>query len=151
MSAPPEPWVGTTALLTVHSGAAAWAIPSLAVTSVERLAAGATSDAPDALALLGLVGGSGGELRRVLLLRAGGEQARVLVRGEIALTHAASHELLPLPPELTASAPLVSHVALMAGKLALFVVSPERLLRASRGTTEDSPPTDTDAVRGSSC
>lgn len=150
MSAPVESRERATTLLTVHASAGSWAIPSAAITSVERLASGALSDAPDALRLLGMAPDEEDPARRVVVVRADGEQARILVRGAIALADAAPEELLPLPRELAAAAPLVSHVAVLAGKPALFVVSPERLVRASRETT-DLPPTDPDAVRGSSC
>jgi hypothetical protein len=140
-----------TSLLTVASGACSWAIPSAAVGSVERLAIGAPTDAPDALGLLGLEARGEDEARRVLLLRAAGEQARVLVRGVIGLADAAPEQLLLLPRELAAAAPLISHVAVLAGKPALFVVSPERLLRASRDALSALNPNETEAARGNSC
>jgi hypothetical protein len=145
-----EPASRATSLLTVRARAGSWAIPSSAIISVERLAADASSDAPDALGLLGLEPGGDEAARRVVVVRADGEEARVLVFGALALTDAAPEELLPLPRELAAAAPLVSHVAVIAGRPALFVVSPERLLRATRDTA--APPlNENDAARGSSC
>lgn len=150
MAAPVDVNGRGTTLLTVHAGTGAWAIPSSAVQSVERLPADAASDAPDALSLLGMTG-SQDLPRRVAVVRAEGQHARVLVRGSIGLTDATAEELLPLPAELAGAAPLVSHVAVLAGRPALFVVSPERLLHASRQTAHDSTLNDTDAVRGNSC
>jgi hypothetical protein len=142
----------STSLLTVQLGASAWAIPSSAVLSVESVSEGEREpiDAPDALALLGLEARGGESARRVMVVRARGEQARLLIRGTLGLREATPQELVPLPSELAASAPLVSHVAVLDGKPALFVVSPERLLRASRNTVTPTP-NETDAARGSSC
>lgn len=152
MPAPVEPAARATSLLTVRAGRSAWAIPSSAITVVERLTAGSETDAPDALRLLGMDDAESAAARRVVVLRASGELARVLVCGSITLTEAAPGDLLPLPEELAASAPLVSHIALMAGKPALFVVSPERLLRASREIGTGPPLNDEeDAARGASC
>src|ERR1041384_5413798 len=111
MSAPVEPRLRATTLLTVHARAGSFAIPSAAITSVERLPSGTPSDAPDALGLLGMDPGEEESARRVVVVSANGEEARILVSGAIALTDAAPEELLPLPPELAAAAPLVSHVA----------------------------------------
>ncbi|MDF3065774.1 MAG: hypothetical protein K0R38_1375 [Polyangiaceae bacterium] len=148
MSAPTEPAPRPTTLLTVQAGGGCWAIPSAAVTNVERLTAGSPSDAPDALGLLGLTPLGEEAARRIVVVRAAGEQARILVSGDIALVEAAPSELLPLPRELRTAAPLVSHVAVLSGRPALFVVSPERLLRAARDTALFN---DTDADRGTSC
>ncbi len=151
MPAQADAAVRATSLLTVHAGQSAWAIPSAAITSVERLVAGAETDAPDALTLLGMARADAETSRRVMVVHAAGEHARVLVCGAIALTETAPEDLVPLPTELATTAPLVSHVALVSGKAALFVVSPERLLRASRELAALSTPNDEDADRGSSC
>lgn len=140
----------STTLLVVRAGDHAWAIPSWAVHGVEGLADDATSDEPDVLELLGMAG-SDRWSRRVVVLRAEDEQARVLVRGSIALTDASPEELVPLPAELASVAPLVTHVAVVAGRPAWFVVSPSRLLRAARATERDITPNDTEHVRGSLC
>lgn len=140
----------STSLLTVQLGASAWAIPSSAVLSVASVSEGEPDDAPDALALLGLEACGGESTRRVMVVSARGEQARLLVRGALGLREATPQELLPLPSELAASAPLVSHVAVLDGKAALFVVSPERLLCASRDPVPPTP-NETDSARGSSC
>jgi hypothetical protein len=99
-------------------------------------------------ALLGMPAPGDDGSQRVLLVRAGGERARVLVQGTLALLETSSANLLPVPASLSQLSPLVSHVAVIDGKPALFVVSPERLLRASRERGADSISNADDAARG---
>jgi hypothetical protein len=120
----------TAALLTIKSEQGMWAFPSAAVLSVEPLAVRADEQLPlDLASLLGSAASEPGEDTRVLVL-AGKEQRRVRVSGTLRLVDGASLQLLPLPPELCAVSPLLSHMALIDGKPSLFVVSPERLLES---------------------
>jgi hypothetical protein len=148
MPTPAEAAPRSTTLLTIRCGDSCWALPSSAVAEVERLAAGASTDAPDALELLGLPG-TLDDARRVLVVRTAEARARFLVRGTLALAEATPGMLLPLPDELAHAAPLVSHVAVLEGKPSVFVVSPERLLRAGRDQTSLSHLSAEGAVRGS--
>lgn len=148
MPTPAEPAPLSTTLLTIRCGDTCWALPSSAVAEVERLASDARTDAPDALELLGLPGALD-DARRVLVVRAAEERARFLVRGTLALAEATPGSLLALPTELATAAPLVSHVAVLEGKPSVFVVSPERLLRAGRDKTSLAHLSAEDAVRGS--
>jgi chemotaxis signal transduction protein len=147
MPTPAEAAASTT-LLTIRCGASCWALPSFAVAGVERLAEDASTDAPDALELLGLPG-SLDDARRVLVVRHADDRARFLVRGTLMLAEATPGNLLPMPSELAGAAPLVSHVAVLDGKPAVFVVSPERLLRAERDQAALSHLSAEGAVRGS--
>jgi hypothetical protein len=140
-----------TALLTIHSGDRVWALPSLAVASVEPFSEDG-SDAPlDVLALLGAAPAAGEQAARVVVLSVQGQRLRLLVRGHLTLTETAAVNLLPLPAAVQSASPRVSHVALVDGKPALFVVSPERLLQAFRVSAVSSPPIVHDSARGSSC
>jgi hypothetical protein len=135
-------------LLTIRAGQRVWGIPSAAVIAVERPSADTAAAALDVHALLGMPAPGDDGSRRVLLVRAGGERARILVQGTLALLETSSANLLPVPASLSQLSPLVSHVAVIDGKPALFVVSPERLLRASRERDADSISNADDAARG---
>jgi hypothetical protein len=88
---------------------------------------------PDLLTLLGATNSAGQREGRVLVVQAAGQRRKVRVLGTLELLEGAMVELLPLPAEVRAAAPLITHVALVGGKPKLFVVSPERLLEALRG------------------
>jgi hypothetical protein len=138
---PAEPQRAATALLT------SWAIPSAAVASVQPLGSSAAPPELDVLALLGVFVEDAALTPRVMVLRHGHERVAVLARGALKLAEAAANDLLPLPPELLACAPLVSHIAVVNGKAALFVLSAERLLHAARVRTANIPPTYDSASR----
>lgn len=145
----------STALLTIQGEGGAWGIPSSAVASVRRSASDLPAGAETPLDLLTLLGvGAGFEARadsRVLVLEVQGERAAVLVHGALQLAETAASELLPLPPAVRAQTPLLSHLAVIDGKPALFVVSPERLLQAARSASALSPHAAPVPARGSSC
>ena len=131
MPLPTNQQPAATALLTIHGPGHAWAIPSLAVMGVE--AVGDTSDASmlDVLALLGGEKTVPSDASRVVILRIQGGELRLLAHGVLTLTETTSSNLLPLPPFVQGAAPLVSHIAVVDGKPALFVLSPERLLEVA--------------------
>ncbi len=137
------------ALLIIRAGQSSWAIPSSAVFNVERPGSGSGSAALDVLALLGRSSGDGDLSERIVVLQVGAEHVRLLVRGELRLAESRPTDLLALPPALRRASPLISHVAVVDGKPAVFVLSPERLLHASRSQSALSI-TD-DSARGSSC
>jgi hypothetical protein len=147
----------STALLTIQGEGGAWGIPSSAVASVQRVvsSAGADADAERPLDLLTLLGvTTAPEARpdsRVLVLDVAGQRTSLLVHGTLQLAEAAVSELLPLPAAVQAQTPLLSHLAVIDGKPALFVVSPERLLQAARSAADPSPHAAHASVRGSSC
>ena len=148
-----------TVLLTIQGEGGAWGIPSSAVASVQRASSGAAasadadSEAPlDLLALLGVATApEAGANSRVLVLVVGGQRASLLVHGTLQLAETTASELLPLPPAVQAQTPLLSHLAVIDGKPALFVVSPERLLQAARSAAALSPHAAQVPARGSSC
>lgn len=143
MQPPAEPQRAATTLLTIHAGGTSWAIPSAAVARIQRLSPTASPPELDVLSLLGVEVVDPELTPRVMVLRDGREQVEVLARGALALTEAGARDLLALPAELSASAPLVSHIAVIDGKPALFVLSPERLLHAARaGSAARTPPHD---------
>lgn len=130
-----------TALLTIHGEGGTWGIPSTAVASVERWSTSAPEMPVELLSLLGVASATGtGELTRVLTLDVRGERVNLLVHGTLHLAEAAADNLLQLPPAVQSLTPLISHLAVIDGKPALFVVSPERLLEAARraSTPHDS-------------
>ena len=134
-SASREP--AATGLLTIQGAGGAWGIPSSAVQGVEACADAPGAKAPlDVLALLGAAPTTPSRASRIVVLRVHGEELRLLVHGALTLTETKSASLLPLPPAMRAAAPLVSHVAVVDGKPALFVLSPERLLEVAH--VEDS-------------
>lgn len=143
------------ALLTIQGEGAAWGIPSSAVASVQRVVASADADAEAPLELLALLGvptaPAARANSRVLVLEVSGQRASLLVHGALQLAEAAVSELLPLPPVVQAQTPLLSHLAVIDGKPALFVVSPERLLQAARSALAPSPHAAHASARGSSC
>ena len=143
----------STRLLTIHGRGGVWGIPSSVVTAVELPDIVATAPPPDLLGLLGVATPTEtDEPARVLVLEVHGEQVQLLVYGALRLAEAAATELLPLPAAVQAVTPLLSHLAVIDGKPALFVVSPERLLEAARGaTTVLHPLASHDSARGSSC
>jgi hypothetical protein len=145
----------STALLTIQGEGGAWGIPSSAVASVQRVVSSAGADAERPLDLLTLLGvTTAPEARpdsRVLVLDEAGQRASLLVHGTLQLAEAAVSELLPLPAAVQAQTPLLSHLAVIDGKPALFVVSPERLLQAARSAADPSPHAAHASVRGSSC
>lgn len=119
------------ALLTINGQGGAWGIPSIAVASIERFTA--TKEAPvELLSLLGVAAPAPSDDARVLVLDVQGERLSLLVHGALQLAQTAAEDLLPLPASLQTQTPLVSHLAVIDGKPALFVVSPERLLEAAR-------------------
>lgn len=142
----------STALLTIQGEGGAWGIPSSAVASVQRSEAG---DAPplELLTLLGVPRAREAHGNaRVLVLEVQGQRAALLVHGTLHLAEAAVSELLPLPAAVQAQTPLLSHLAVIDGKPALFVVSPERLLQAALGASAALSSHSAQAsARGSSC
>ncbi len=132
MQPPAKQHPAATALLTVHGAGHAWAIPSSAVAAVEALAdTGGASVPLDVLALLGETPTVTSHASRVVVLRVQGEELRLLVDGVLTLTETKSSNLLPLPPAVQSATRLVSHIAVLDGKPALFVLSPERLLEVA--------------------
>jgi hypothetical protein len=118
--------------VTAESGS--WGFPSSAVLGVETFEEQPVGEPPpDLLTLLGAASSAGQPQGRVLVVQAAGQQRKVRVRGTLELLEGATVELLPLPAEIRAASPLITHVALVGGKPKLFVVSPERLLEALRG------------------
>lgn len=146
-----------TVLLTIQGEGGAWGIPSSAVASVQRAVASPSvedaSEAPrDLLALLGVATApEAGNSSRVLVLDVAGQRAQLLVHGTLQLAEAAVSELLPLPAAVQAQTPLLSHLAVIDGKPALLVVSPERLLQAARNAPAPSLHAAHASARGSSC
>ncbi len=137
-------------LLTISAACGTWGIPSSAVASVEQPGTDAASAPLSLLTLLGVAAPvAPAELARVLVLRVGGERLALLVHGALTLVETTAADLLPLPAAVQSLTPLLSHVAVVDGKPALFVVSPERLLQAARGAHAPSP--SHDSARGSSC
>lgn len=131
-----EPRPSSTALLTINGPEGAWGIPSIAVASIERFGSASAAPPVELLSLLGVapaVPGGLGDHARVLVLDVRGERLSVLVHGALQLAQTSAEDLLPLPASVQALTPLVSHLAVIDGKPALFVVSPERLLEAARG------------------
>ena len=138
-----------TGLLTIHGAGGVWGIPSTAVISIEKPRDGAVTP-PELRILLGVATPSdAGQSARVLVLEVEGERASLLVHGALGLAEAAAADLLQLPPALRAMTPLLSHLAVVDGKPALFVISPARLLEAARGASSAVPVPD--SARGSSC
>lgn len=146
MQSAADPRRAPTSLLAIHAGEISWAIPSAAVASVQPLSASASPPRLDVLALLGLRLEDASLTPRVLVLRLGDDRVAVLVHGTLALAETAEQDLLPLPIELAESAPLVSHVAVVGGRPALLVVSPERLLRAALAASPANVPPIRDSV-----
>jgi hypothetical protein len=146
--AEPAPQARAAPLLTISSASGTWGIPSSAVASVEQPRASLGNATPSLLALLGIAVPSA-EPARVLVLQVGDERLPLLVHGTLTLVETTAGDLLPLPPAVQSLTPLVSHLAVVDGKPALFVVSPERLLQAARDTHAAS--SSHDSVRGSSC
>jgi len=132
MPAPVDPPRGTTALLVVEAAHGAWALPSAAVTGIEPFDPASIEPLLDVPALLGDAFAAPGAVARVLSVQASEQRLRVLARGALVLKTVEERELLPLPPYLTPSSTLVSHVGVVDGKPALLVVSPERLRFAPR-------------------
>jgi hypothetical protein len=140
----------STRLLTIHGAGSVWGIPSSAVASIEQAQADAAAAPPELLALLGVATPTDPNQRaRVLVLEVQGERAQLLVHGALELAEAAAADLLPLPAAVQAMTPLLSHLAVLDGKAALFVISPARLLQAARDAVAAVPPHD--SARGSSC
>ena len=137
----------TSALLTVESGTGVWALPSAAVTRVEAFDAAESEPAADLLELLGVPSTTPAGDARVLVMQVFEQRLRILVRGALKLLEAGAASLLPLPDAMRAASPLVTHLAVVAGKPALFVVSPERLLQALRDGTSPSSPLSESASR----
>ena len=134
------------ALLTIASEAGNWAFPSAAVLSVETAERQQAEPDAELLALLGAPSPASVHEARVLVLEAGGERRRVRVHGALELLEGAAVQLLPLPPEVRATSPLLSHVAVVDGKPTSFVVSPERLFESLRHVP--TLPSSPEAVRG---
>jgi hypothetical protein len=140
----------STRLLTIRGSAGVWGIPSAAVASIEPLRADAATLPPGLLALLGVATPTDANQRaRVLVLEVEGERVPLLVHGALELAEAAAADLLQLPAAVRSMTPLLSHLAVLDGKPALFVISPERLLQAARGALSAVPLPD--SARGSSC
>lgn len=139
-----------TRLLTIHGASGVWGIPSTAVASIEPPQVDAAAAPPALLALLGVATPSDASQRaRVLVLEVEGERVQLLVHGALELAETAAADLLQLPAAVRAMTPLLSHLAVLDGKPALLVISPERLLQAARGATCAVPLPD--SARGSSC
>jgi hypothetical protein len=136
------------ALLAIQSGHSSWALPSTAVASVEAFEPGSSDDALDLLQFLGAPVEAAGEAR-VLVVQAFGERLRVLARGALRLLDPSDVSVLPLPAALQKDSPLISHVGVVAGVPALFVISPARLLSALRAAPSSSVPQE--SAQGSSC
>jgi hypothetical protein len=139
-----EPRPRSTALLTIHGQSGAWGIPSIAVAGVQRLEASSTEPPIELLSLLGVASAPRSEAldhARILVLEVAGERVSLLVHGALQLAQTSVDDLLPLPAALQTLTPLVSHLAVIDGKPALFVVSPERLLAAARRAVT-APPRD---------
>lgn len=135
--------INSAALLTIHGDSGSWGIPSAAVASVERWATSATAAPVELLSLLGVASPTGAnDQTRVLVLDVRGERVQLLVHGTLHLAETSADNLLPLPASVQTLTPLISHLAVIDGKPALFVVSPERLLEAARRA---SPPLDSAA------
>ena len=150
MQPPAERTSTATRLLTIHGAGRVWGIPSTAVASIEQPPADAAAAPPELLALLGVATPTDANQRaRVLVLEVEGERVNVLVHGALELAEAAAADLLQLPAAVRAMTPLLSHLAVLDGKPALLVVSPERLLQAARGAPTAVPLPD--SARGSSC
>jgi hypothetical protein len=142
----------STRLLTIHGAGGVWGIPSTAVASIEPPPADAAAAPPELLALLGLDVATPTDTSRgarVLVLEVEGERVQLLVHGALELAEAAAADLLQLPAAVRAMTPLLSHLAVVDGKPALFVLSPEHLLQAVRGAPTAVPLPD--SARGSSC
>jgi hypothetical protein len=121
-------------LLTVTAEGGSWGFPSSAVLGVETVAEQPAGELPpDLLTLLGAASTKSPREGRVLVVQAAGQQRKVRVEGTLQLLEGAAVELLPLPAEVRAASPLITHIALVGGKPQLFVVSPERLLEVLRG------------------
>jgi hypothetical protein len=134
MQSPAEATNATLVLLTIRGASGAWAIPSSAVASIEPPESAELTSPVDLLALLGAAPPApGAERGRVLIVQADGQRLPVLVHGALHLAETAGSDLLQLPTALQPSAPLISHLAVSDGKPDLFVLSPERLLKAARG------------------
>ena len=141
---------GRAPLLTLSNASGTWGIPSAAVASVEQPSSALASSTLSLLDLLGVaLPSAAAEPARVLVLQVGDERLPLLVHGTLTLVETTAGDLLPLPAALQSLTPLVSHLAVVDGKPALFVVSPERLLQAARGAHPLSP--SHDSARGSSC
>jgi hypothetical protein len=142
----------STRLLTIHGAGGVWGIPSAAVASIEPPPADAAAAPPELLALLGVgvpTPTDKHQRARVLVLEVEGERVQLLVHGALELAEAAAADLLQLPAAVRAMTPLLSHLAVLDGKPALLVISPERLLQAARGAPTAIPLPD--SARGSSC
>lgn len=144
-----EPRLGRGPLLTIDSASGRWGIPSAAVASVEPASAAVAEATVSLLTLLGVATPRESLQPRVLVLQVGAERVPLLVHGALTLLDASATDLLPLPAAVQLVTPLVSHLAVVDGKPALFVVAPERLLQAARAFGLDSP--SHDSARGSSC
>ena len=131
MQQPASPHPAATGLLTIRGAAGAWGIPSSVVQGVESCDTQGRTAALDVQALLGAAPATLGPASRVVVLQVRGRELRLLVNGVLALTETASSNLLPLPPAVQSATPLFSHVAVVDGKPALFVLSPERLLEVA--------------------
>lgn len=137
-------------LLTIRTASGAWGIPSSAVASVEQPGEAAAEGMLSLHTLLGVdVPIASAGQARVIMLEVSGERLPLLVHGALTLVETTAGDLLPLPAAVQSLTPLVSHVAVVDGKPALFVVSPERLLEAARGAHANS--SSHDSARGSSC
>jgi len=150
MQPPAELRLGRTPLLSIDTESGRWGIPSSAVASVEQPSPALAATTLHLLTLLGVETPSEApERARVLVLQVGAERVPLLVRGALTLLDAPATDLWPLPAAVQIAMPLVSHLAVVDGKPALFVVSPERLLQAARAAHLDLP--SHDSARGSSC
>lgn len=124
----------TAALLTIDAGSTVWAIPSGAVANIEPYTEADAETIADVRALLGAGPVDPSQVPRVLTVRVSGQALRLLTRGALRLRTIAVADLVPLPPVLVRETSLVTHVALIDGKPALVVISPDRLLLALHGT-----------------
>ena len=150
MPPPAERTSTSTQLLAIHGAGGVWGIPSTAVASIEPPPVDATATPLELLALLGVgVSAPANQRARVLVLEVEGERVNLLVHGALELAETAAADLLQLPAAVRAMTPLLSHLAVLDGKPALLVISPERLLQAARGAPSAVPLPD--SARGSSC
>lgn len=145
-----ERTAASTTLLTIRTDNCSWGLPGAAVTGVEPFDAEKHRRPLDVLELLaGATTPRSDDTARVLELLVGGERLSLLSCGTLTLLDASSYQLLAMPPELGVVAPLVSHIAVIGGRPALFVLSPERLQKLDRELRSALTPPLPD--RGSSC
>ncbi len=120
----------SSALLTVRQRDLAWAVPGACVVGLELLRDWRGDPPLDVAALFGFARSEAADVgARVAVLDTGVSSVPLLVRGTVTLFEPGPEDVLPLPLSMHSTAGLVSHVALLAGKPSLLVLSPARLAR----------------------